>query len=184
MYGGTEISHERPLTTFTVVSYREGLVPKQYGTDAVEIPGSRALLDAVSDAGIPWGIVTSGTRPLVTGWLDRMNLAHPETMVTAEDVAKGKPDPACYRLGAERVAATFKRPLAAPERTVVFEDAPAGIRAGKAAGYKVIALATTHSIDAIKEARPDWIVKDMRSVTLSSTKTATASIRIEKALLS
>ncbi|QIX02030.1 hypothetical protein AMS68_007547 [Peltaster fructicola] len=166
-----------------VVSHREGLVPKQYGSDAVEIEGSRALLDTITEAGIPWGIVTSGTRPLVTGWLDRMKLAIPETMVTAEDVAKGKPDPACYQLGAQRVAATFKQPLARPERTAVFEDAPAGIRAGKAAGYKVIALATTHSIDVVKAAGPDWIVKDMRSITLAKSTTGHASIKIEKALL-
>lgn len=36
-------------------------------------------------------IQTSGTRPLVTGWLDVMQLAHPNNMVVAEDVKSGKP---------------------------------------------------------------------------------------------
>ena len=64
----------------------EGVIPIHYGQDAVEIPGSRALLDHLEKANAPWAIVTSGTRPLVTGWLDRMALAHPKYMVTAEEV--------------------------------------------------------------------------------------------------
>ena len=39
----------------------------------------------------PWAIVTSGTRPLLDGWLDVMQLAHPQRLVTAEDVQAGKP---------------------------------------------------------------------------------------------
>lgn len=105
-------------------------------------------------------------------------------MVTAEDVAKGKPDPACYRLGAERIAEVYKRPMAQSERVMVLEDAPAGIRSGKAAGFRVIGLATTHSIDALREAGADWIVKDARSITLESfdTHTRTAGIMISNAL--
>lgn len=49
---------------------------------------------------------------------------------------------------------------------LVFEDAPAGVRAGKAAGFRVVALATTHSLDQLKEAGADWIVQDMTSVTV------------------
>ncbi|KAI7116692.1 hypothetical protein KC324_g18983, partial [Hortaea werneckii] len=48
----------------------EGRIPKEYGADAVEIPGSRNLLESLEKAGAPWAIVTSGTRPLVPGWLD------------------------------------------------------------------------------------------------------------------
>lgn len=46
----------------------------------------------------------------------------------------------------------------------MIEDAPAGIAAGKAAGCKVIGLATTHSVAQVKESKPDWIVSDLRSV--------------------
>jgi len=47
---------------------------------------------------------------------------------------------------------------------VVTEDSPAGCKAGKAAGCKVIGLATTHSIAQLKATRPDWIVRDLCSV--------------------
>jgi beta-phosphoglucomutase-like phosphatase (HAD superfamily) len=49
---------------------------------------------------------------------------------------------------------------------VVFEDAPAGVEAGKAAGFTVIALHTTHTLKQLKEAGADFIVQDMRSVSL------------------
>jgi glycerol 3-phosphatase-1 len=140
----------------------------------VEIPGSRALLDKLEEQGIPWCIVTSGTRPLVTGWLDVMKLAHPNKMVTAEDVQNGKPDPACYRLGETLLA--LKQPKAS---IVVFEDAPAGVRSGKAAGYTVVALHTTHKLEQLIEAGADYIVQDMRSVTLRSCDKTTGVSQLE-----
>ena len=122
------------------------------------MPGARTLLATLEAEKVPWAIVTSGTRPLMTGWLDVMNLAHPKFHVVAEDVKAGKPDPACYILGRERLGF---RP---EDMMVVIEDAPAGVRAGKAAGCKVIGLATTHSIHKIREAGADWIVKDLQSI--------------------
>jgi glycerol 3-phosphatase-1 len=124
-------------------------------------------------AGAPWAIVTSGTRPLLTGWLDVMKLAKPQFLVVAEDVKQGKPDPEGYRLGHQRLG------LAAGADALVFEDAPAGVRAGKAAGFKVVALATTHDISRLKEAGADWIVRDMRSVTLKTYDRKTGEIRVE-----
>ncbi|KAI7153659.1 HAD-like protein [Hortaea werneckii] len=173
----------------------EGRIPKEYGADAVEIPGSRDLLESLEKAGAPWAIVTSGTRPLVTGWLDVMKLAQPKYMVTAEEVAKGKPDPACYRLGAKRLGFNDGHGKVQGEaqedgksvdasQFLVLEDAPAGVMAGKAAGYKVVALATTHAIHRLVEAGADWIVRDMRSVTLSrwDPKTGRVGIEIKDAL--
>ena len=146
------------------VCYAEGQIPKLYGESAVEIPGSRQILDELENAGAPWAIVTSGTKPLVVGWLDVMKLAHPRFMVTAEEVKNGKPDPECYRKGAQLLGKSD----VAGEEILVLEDAPAGVKAGKAAGYKVVALATTHVISSLKEAGADWIVKDMRSVRFQS----------------
>lgn len=51
---------------------------------------------------------------------------------------------------------------------LVVEDAPSGIKAGKAAGFKVLALETTHTIKQLQDAGADWIVKDLRSVRLKS----------------
>jgi glycerol 3-phosphatase-1 len=110
-----------------------------------------------------------------------MQLAHPRYMVTAEEVANGKPDPACYRLGAARLGLES----AQPESMLVLEDAPAGVMAGKAAGYRVVALATTHDVGQLRDAGADWIVEDMSSVTLErwDAKGKVVSIRIADALV-
>jgi glycerol 3-phosphatase-1 len=59
---------------------------------------------------------------------------------------------------------------------LVIEDAPSGVKAGKAAGFEVLALATTHRIDQLREAGADWIVEDLRSVTL---KRSNGKVEIE-----
>ncbi|KAL5120324.1 DL-glycerol-3-phosphatase [Pleosporales sp. CAS-2024a] len=154
--------YEPKLANWEYINSVEGLIPKEFGQDVVEIPGSRALLDKLNEQDIPWCIVTSGTRALVSGWLDVLKLAQPKQLVTAEDVENGKPDPACYQLGGQLLGLQQSRPS-----VVVFEDAPAGVRAGKAAGFTVVALHTTHRLEQLMEAGADYIVQDMRSVTLS-----------------
>ena len=163
------------------VQKMEAAIPKKYGADAVEIPGSRAVLDDLEKGGAKWAIVTSGTRGLISGWLDIMQLAHPENLIAAEDVKNGKPDPEGYLLGYRKLGLADEGARSA----VVFEDAPAGVRAGKAAGFKVVALATTHSVKQIREAGADWIVKDMRSVSVKSIdrKTGRTTLEISNALV-
>lgn len=155
------------------VSHVEQIIPKKYAADAVELPGSRALLSSLEDAKAPWLIVTSGTRVLVEAWFKVMGLPFPKKLVSAEDVKIGKPDPACYRLGRERLS------LGPEAAMLVLEDAPAGIRAGKAAGYQVVGLTTTHSIEQVKEAGADWILKDLSSVRYSGKDEKSGTVKIE-----
>lgn len=159
----------------------EGTIPKEFGDDAIELPGSRSLLESLEQAGAPWAIVTSGTRPLVTGWIEVMGLAHPKNMVTAEDVERGKPDPACYRLGRERLGLSTSGEAA---EMLVLEDAPAGVRAGKAAGFKVVAVATSHTIELLQDAGADWIVEDLSSVAFEGmTSARRVQVSISNALI-
>lgn len=136
----------------------------------MEILGARSLLAGLEEAGLPWAVVTSGTRPLVAGWLKILGLAEPRCLVTAEDVEKGKPDPACYVLGKER--------LGIQDKPLVVEDAPAGIRAGKAAGFEVLALATTHKTEELVDAGADWIVRDLESVSLEAGEEGLGLVRV------
>ncbi|KAK1757474.1 HAD-like domain-containing protein [Echria macrotheca] len=145
--------------TWEYVQHMEGLLPKHYGADAVEIPGARSLLETLISQSSRWAIVTSGTVPLVTGWLGVLNLPHPEHLITAESVVNGKPDPTCYRLGRERLGLE-----AAEKQVLVLEDSPAGIRAGKEAGCKVLGLVTSHTAEQVVGAEPDWVVRDLSSV--------------------
>lgn len=153
-------------------------MPKLYGDEAVEIPGARNLLDEIGDRKAPWAIVTSGTEPLVSGWLKRLNLPTPEHLITAESVSNGKPDPACYLMGRDRIK------LADADKSVlVLEDAPAGIRAGKAAGCKVLGLVTSHTAEQVRNAGPDWIVKDLNSVKVVEWKDGLLTLEIRDGLM-
>ena len=103
-------------------------------TDGISaLPGAVALLQRLDQLSIPWAIVTSGTVPVARARHAAGELATPEIFITAELVAKGKPNPDPYLLGAQRLGLT-------PEECVVVEDAPAGILSGLAAGCKVIAV--------------------------------------------
>ncbi|KAK7951995.1 HAD-like protein [Apiospora aurea] len=165
------------------VRHMEGLLPKLHGEDAVEIPGARALLDSLIAARAPWAIVTSGTEPLVNGWLDRLQLPHPEHLITAESVENGKPDPACYNLGKQRLnlGGSGSDDSSSPD-VIVFEDSPAGILSGKAAGCKVIGLVTSHTLDQVVAAQPDWIVEDLRSVEMVECAGGVVTLQISNAL--
>jgi sugar-phosphatase len=83
-------------------------------------------------------IVTSCERPLALARLRAAGLPVPEVLVTADQVARGKPAPDAYLLAAERLAVD-------PAACVVLEDAPAGIAAGHAAGMAVWSVTTTHA---------------------------------------
>lgn len=156
----------------------EGLLPKLHGDDATEIPGARALLKEIGDRGLPWAIVTSGTKPLVTGWLERLALPTPEHLITAEAVENGKPDPACYLMGRERIH------LAGDDkRVLVLEDSPAGIRAGKAAGCQVLGLVTSHTAEQVRSAEPDWIVRDLESVRIVECKDGVVTLEFRDGLV-
>lgn len=99
------------------------------------VPGARAVLEALPAE--RWAIVTSAGRKLVEKWLAHFNLPTPGAVVSSESVTAGKPSPEGYLMGASLLGF-------APARCVVFEDAPAGLAAGSAAGCTVVALATTH----------------------------------------
>lgn len=156
----------------------EGLLPKLYSEEAVEIPGARPLLKEIGDRQVPWAIVTSGTQPLVSGWLKRLSLPTPEHLVTAESVENGKPDPACYLMGRQKIAL-----MGDDKNVLVLEDSPAGIRAGKAAGCKVLGLVTSHTAEQVMSADPDWIVKDLDSVKIVEWRDGIVTLEIRDGLV-
>lgn len=102
-------------------------------------------------------IATSGNRnkqfPVIDGTgLDRGRL---DAVITGDDVTRKKPDPQIYLVTAERLGI-------APERCVVFEDAPAGVEAAKAAG--MLCVAVTSSVDAGKLQAADLVVDSLAEV--------------------
>lgn len=73
--------------------------------------------------------------------------------------------------------------LAPDAAVLVVEDAPSGIRAGRAAGCKVLGLSTTHGVEQVAEAGADWIVQDLRSVKILDCADGTITLEISNSLL-
>lgn len=121
--------------------------------------GAESLLAELPDD--RWAIATSARRRTATSRLAHVGLPIPETLVTADDVEHGKPDPEPYLLAAERLGV-------APRRCLVFEDAPAGIVAAREAGAEVIAVATTNPPRTLAAA--DAVVRDLRDIEIERTE--------------
>jgi len=114
--------------------YRE--VVEDWGIDP--LPGVRPWLERLSEAGIPCGIGSSTEAKNVQVGLKKLGLGNFfQTAVTAEQVQRGKPAPDVF-------LEVSRRLRIGPARCVVFEDAPAGVEAGRAAGMKVVGVTTTH----------------------------------------
>jgi mannitol-1-/sugar-/sorbitol-6-phosphatase len=107
------------------------------------MPGAIELVRSIPDN--LWCVVTSGSRYLATERLRMVGVPIPKVMITADDVVNGKPYPEPYLKGAKALG--FE-----PQRCLVIEDAPAGIRAAHAAGMKVIGFASTYKPEQLAEA--------------------------------
>jgi sugar-phosphatase len=128
----------------------EGVIP---------LPGALELLQALPQD--RWAIATSCTRRLAEVRIRAAGLPFPEHLITSTDVQRGKPDPEPYIKAAKILGL-------APADCVVMEDAPAGIRAGKAAGARVLALRTTAPDLELTQSGADWIVNDLAALRLDS----------------
>jgi sugar-phosphatase len=123
----------------------------------VPIPGAVELLNALPPD--RWALVTSSTRALAMTRLQVTGLPIPKHLVTASEVVYGKPHPEPYLKAAEMLGVR-------PADCIVVEDAPAGIRAGNAAGARVIAFTTTVSEREVSAAGAKWVVKDCTGITV------------------
>lgn len=121
-------------------------------TDGVApMPGATEFLASLQD--IPWGIVTSGSRPIALPRLKAGGIEPPEVFVTAEQISHGKPHPEGFLEGAKRLGLP-------PGEVIAFEDTLAGVRSAHAAGMKVVGI----SDEAEQEA--DVRIRDYRELTI------------------
>ncbi len=120
--------------------------------------GAPELLEELRSAGLRLAVGSSGPPENVALVLERLGRARFAAAVHGHDVRRGKPDPQVFLLAAERLGA-------APEASVVVEDARAGIQAAQAAGMACVALVSTgHTADELEDLRPDLVVSSLREL--------------------
>jgi len=126
--------------------------------DVIPIPGALEFVKSLP-AGT-WAIGTSGERVVAMARLRKLGFQIPNVLVASEDVERGKPNPEVYMKAADGLGVEYGR-------CVVFEDAPAGIAAARAAGMKAIGVLTTYPASELSDAAA--LIADFRGMTAEAT---------------
>ena len=109
------------------------------------MPGAIGFINGLKKQGVAVGLVTSSDNIKMARALQLLNLEQTfDTLVTADRITKGKPDPMCYLLAATDLQVS-------PADCVVFEDSLAGIQSATQAGMRVIGLSTTYPQEKIRD---------------------------------
>jgi beta-phosphoglucomutase len=120
------------------------------------LPGVRKFIAECRRRSFKVAVATSADRVKLDGNLAEIGLA-PETFdatVNGLEVIHKKPHPEIFLLAAERLGL-------GPQECLVVEDAPNGIRAGKAAGSRCLGLTSSFSGADLRAAGADWTAKDL-----------------------
>ena len=122
------------------------------------LPGARELLAALKASGVPRAVASSTSRTNLDSIFatTRLNEFF-DAVVCADDVVNGKPAPDVFLKAASLLGVP-------PKSCVVFEDALFGIEAAQRAGMKVVAVATTNSLDLLRHA--DRAVESLEEVSV------------------
>jgi beta-phosphoglucomutase len=133
-------------------------------TEGRVIEGVREFLDVLSAARIPIAICSGALRAEIELILEEAHLrGYFDVVVSAEEVKRGKPDPAGFLLALEKLRGVCPEPVA-PEGCVVIEDSHWGLKAARAARMHTVAVTNTYGPDQLKLA--DKVVSRLDELTL------------------
>jgi beta-phosphoglucomutase len=123
------------------------------------LPGAADFIAACRRRGSKLAVATSADRIKLDGNLREIGLPMEQfdACVTGSEIQHKKPAPDIFLLAAERLGLP-------PARCLVVEDAPSGIKAGKAAGCHCLALTTTFDKQTLRAAGADWMAPDLAHV--------------------
>ncbi len=137
---------------------KEAIYREIYATTIAPTRGLTEFLSECRRRGLKCAVGSSGCMANVDFVLDGCGIRDSfEAVVAGDRVRRCKPDPEIYLTAAAALGL-------APAECIVFEDAEAGIVAGKRAGMKVVALSTTFPADFLRDPSADLIVADFTQV--------------------
>jgi beta-phosphoglucomutase len=118
----------------------------------VIFPGVQAFVEEAASA-YPLAIASGALRPEIDLILEQAGIRKAFSHITsAEDVVNGKPDPEPFQHALKALNKIVSTSPISPDSCLVIEDSLPGIRAAKAAGMKVLAVANTHTAQDLHEA--------------------------------
>jgi|SRR5580698_256391 beta-phosphoglucomutase len=156
------------LTPREILEYgaRKDEMLRQLGEAMQPFRGVVEFLDRLYRAGIRIALATSASRERAVGTLEELGLAsYFEVIVTGDEVASSKPDPAIYRLAAERLQEV-------PTNLLAVEDAVSGVKSAKAAGMQCMGVASADRALGLYAAGANPVISDFCSLSLGVLETA------------
>ncbi len=143
-------------------------VARMFQQGLAQADGAVELIRSAAEEKIPLAICSGALRGEVQQGLEQLDIRQCfSAIVTAEDVVAGKPEPDGYLEALQRLSNAARRDLQA-SATLVIEDAPWGILAGKAAGMRVLGVATSYPINKLADA--DIVTRSLSEITLERLK--------------
>ena len=125
------------------------------------IEGVLNFLEDLDSAQLPMGVASSGSRTRVDFLLRQLDLKKRfRVVVTADEVAHGKPDPAVFLKAAQDLQIH-------PSDLIAFEDAASGVRAAIAAGMTCVGIAQPDRASILIDAGAIHVARDFRSLSYS-----------------
>lgn len=147
-----EIYPEQTRTSPELIARKVELYAALFAEHVTLIPQAIDFLKASRAAGRLHGLTTSASRATQRLSFETFGFGqYFDTIITGEDITKGKPDPEPFLLTAEKLGLD-------PAECIVIEDSINGVRSGHAAGCTVIALTTTFPREALFEAGADHVI--------------------------
>lgn len=126
-------------------------------------PGVVELIRFLHRAGTPLAICSGALRSDILPILEMLHISDCfDVIVTADDVAKSKPDPECYRIAFQKLRQCRSDSRFDQDNTCAIEDTPAGISAASAAGLRVIAVTNSYTAEQLRGA--DRIVHSLEQL--------------------
>jgi beta-phosphoglucomutase len=138
----------------TISAQKEIRYRKEFLPHLKLIPGLNAFLNKAKSGNIALAIGTAAPVLNVDFALDNLNLRHYfGAVIGPDDVAESKPNPEVFLMAAGRLGI-------APEKCVVFEDAPKGIEAASRAGMKAVGVTSYHTDEELKNRNLLFTIED------------------------
>lgn len=156
LFDGRDLTDEE---AYRLGDEKEALFRELYAPHLVPVPGLPEFLKALKAAGIKTAVGTSAPVENLDFVMEKLNLReYFDVLLHEKLVTRPKPDPEIYQRAMYLLGVS-------PTDSIIFEDSMTGIRAARAAGARVVGVATTHSPEELQTVT-DWVIRDFEGLTV------------------
>jgi len=133
---------------------------RQASSELEPVPGTVEFIGKVRKTGLRIAVATSASRHRAEWTLEQLKIADFfEVVITGDDVVESKPDPAVYRLAAQRLSIS-------PERLFAVEDSVCGVHSAKSAGLRCLGIGIEKDVCPLLQAGADMVFPSLEGLSI------------------